>query len=81
VAETRLHGENSGEHKPRELEGMGANQRVSRVAGEEAELTGTMDTTGARRRPRNGRRTMTVLHGCTRGAIERCEGVCLGATE
>jgi hypothetical protein len=26
---TRLHGEKSGEHEQREIEGMGANQRVS----------------------------------------------------
>jgi hypothetical protein len=33
-------GEKSGERKPREIEGLGANQRVSRVLGKEAELTG-----------------------------------------
>jgi hypothetical protein len=75
VAEARLCGEKSGEREQREIEVLGANQRVSCVAGEEAELTGAMDTTGARRRPRNGRQTTTVLHGCVRSARERCEGV------
>jgi hypothetical protein len=47
--------EKFGEREPREIEGLGANQRVSRVAGEEAEFIRAMDVTGARRRPRNGR--------------------------
>jgi hypothetical protein len=45
VAEIRLSGEKSIKREPREVEGLGANQRVSRVAGEEAELTGAVDTT------------------------------------
>jgi hypothetical protein len=54
VAETGQHDEKFGEREPREIKGLGANQRVSCVTGEEAELTGAMDATGARQRPRNG---------------------------
>jgi hypothetical protein len=50
----RLHGENTGEHRPGETEGLGANQRVSRIAGEEAELTEATDAADAQRRPQNG---------------------------
>jgi hypothetical protein len=39
---------------------------VSCVGGKEAELTGAMDATGARRRPWNERQRTTVLHGCVR---------------
>jgi hypothetical protein len=76
AAETQLRGEKSGERESREIEGLGANQRVSRVAGEEVELTGEMDTIRARR-PWNGQRRMAVLHGCARGA----RGSAGGATE
>jgi hypothetical protein len=55
AAEARLRDEKSGEREYREIEGLGANQRVSCVAGDEAELIGAMDVTGARRRSRNGR--------------------------
>jgi hypothetical protein len=79
VAESRLRGEESGEHEQREIEGLGANQRVPCVAGEEAELTRAMDTTRARRRPWNGRQTTMVLHGCALSAREGCEGVYCGA--
>jgi hypothetical protein len=58
--------------------GWGANQRVSRVAGEEAELTEAIDTTEVRRRPQNGRRTTMELHVCTHSARES-EGVRLRA--
>jgi hypothetical protein len=75
VAETRLRDEKSGEHEPREIEGLRANQRVSRVVGEEAELTGAMDATEVQWQPRNRRWRTAVLHGCARGARERCEGV------
>jgi hypothetical protein len=64
VAGLRLHGENAGEQGPGEIEGFGANHRVSHVASEEVELTEAMDATDARRRPRNGRRTTTELRGC-----------------
>jgi hypothetical protein len=77
VAETRLHGEKSGE-RTKGNRGAGENQRVSRVAGEEAKITRAMDATGTRRRPRNGRRTTAVLHSCALGARERCEGVGCG---
>jgi hypothetical protein len=49
-----LHGENAGEHGPGKIEGLGANQRVSRAAGGEAELTEATDAADARRWPRNG---------------------------
>jgi hypothetical protein len=52
--EARLRDEKSGEHEQRELKGLGANQRVSCVAGEEAKITGAMYTTRARRRSQNG---------------------------
>jgi hypothetical protein len=39
VAGLRLHGEDAVEHGPGEPEGLGANRRISHVAGEEAELT------------------------------------------
>jgi hypothetical protein len=38
AAELQLHGEKVGERGPGETEGLGANQRVSRVVGEEAKL-------------------------------------------
>jgi hypothetical protein len=59
----RLYGENDGEREPGETEGLGANQRMSRIAGEEAELTEATDVADARRRPRNGRRIRAELHG------------------
>jgi hypothetical protein len=39
----------------------GANRAVSWVAGDKAELTEAMNTAGARRRPQNGRETMTIV--------------------
>jgi hypothetical protein len=56
VAERLRRGGKAGEHGPREIEG--ANRGVSRVAGDEARLTGTADTTRARRRPQNKHGTM-----------------------
>jgi hypothetical protein len=44
---------------------------VSRVDGDEAELTETTDATETRRRPQNEQRTTVELHGCARGARER----------
>jgi hypothetical protein len=79
VAEARLHDEKSGEREQREIEGSGANQRMSCVAGEAAKLTEAMDATRARRRPRNGRQTTAVLHVCTHSVREGCEGVSWGA--
>jgi hypothetical protein len=78
VAELLRYGEKADEHGPREIEGKGANRGVSWVAGEEAELTGATDATGARRRPPNGRQTMMELHRFARRARERCKGVCWG---
>jgi hypothetical protein len=49
---------------------------VSRVAGEEAELTEATDVTEAQRWPQNGQQTMAELHGRARGTRERSEGVC-----
>jgi hypothetical protein len=50
MAGLRLHGENAGEHRPGKTEGLGAIQRVSRAAGEDAELTEATDATDARQR-------------------------------
>jgi hypothetical protein len=81
VAELRLHGEGAGERGPSEPEGLGANQRVSRFASDETELTEARDAADARRRPWN----TTELHehacrererGCsTEGTTERGERV------
>jgi hypothetical protein len=54
---------------------------VSRVAGEEAELIEATDAAQARRRPQNGRRTTTKLHGCACSAREVQGGSAEGATE
>jgi hypothetical protein len=64
-----LHGENAGEHGPGETEGLGANQRVSRVAGEEAKLTEATDATDARRRGTERWWITAELHGRVRKAI------------
>jgi hypothetical protein len=50
----RLHGKHSGERGLGNLEGLGANRGVSRVADGEAELTGATDATGTQRWARNG---------------------------
>jgi hypothetical protein len=63
AAGLRLHGENAGERGWGETEGMGANQRVSRITGEEAELTEATNAADARRRPWNGRWTPMELRG------------------
>jgi hypothetical protein len=68
VVELRLHGEKVGDREPREIEGLGANQRVSRVPGEDAKLTKVTDMAEARRW------TTAELHGCARSARES-EGV------
>jgi hypothetical protein len=70
MAKLRLHGEEAGERGPGETEGLGANQRVSRIVGEEAELNGATDVTEARQQRWNGRWTTTKLHGRVRGARE-----------
>jgi hypothetical protein len=55
---------------------------VSRVAGEEAELTGATNATGARQQLQNGQLTVVVLHGCACGARERgARGSTGGATK
>jgi hypothetical protein len=46
-----------GEHGPREIEGEGANRGVSRVAGDDAKLTGATNTARARRQPQNKHET------------------------
>jgi hypothetical protein len=48
VVELRLHREKADERGPGEIEGLGANQRVSHIAGEEAELTEATDAADAR---------------------------------
>jgi hypothetical protein len=50
AAELRLHREKTGERGLGKIEGLGANQRVSRVAGKETELTKATDAIEARRR-------------------------------
>jgi hypothetical protein len=47
----RLHGENAGDCGPSELEGLGANRKMSHVAGEEAELTEAAGAIETQRRP------------------------------
>jgi hypothetical protein len=54
AAGLRLHGENVDERGLGETERLGANQRVSRVAVEETELTEATHAADARRRPWNG---------------------------
>jgi hypothetical protein len=71
VAELRLYGEKACERRSGETEGLGANQRVSHIAGEDAELTEATGTPDAQRRPRNRRRITTELHGRVRKARER----------
>jgi hypothetical protein len=67
----RLHGENVGERGPGELERLGANRRVPRVAGEGAKLTEATDVTDAQRWPRNGGDPSAKFHGSARRARER----------
>jgi hypothetical protein len=59
VAERLRRGGKAGEHGLREIEGEGANRGVSRVAGDEARLTGIADTMRARWRPQNKHGTTT----------------------
>jgi hypothetical protein len=66
-----LYREKVGERRPGEIEWQGANQRVSRVAGEEAQLTEGTDVVEAQWQPWNERRTTAKLHGCVRSARER----------
>jgi hypothetical protein len=63
VAELRLQGEEAGERGPSEPEMLGANQKVSHVAGEGAELTEATGATETQRQPQNGRRTTTSFTG------------------
>jgi hypothetical protein len=66
----RLHGEDAGEHGPGELERLGANQEVSRVACEGAKLTEATDTTDTRRQSRNGGDPSAEFHGCAQSERE-----------
>jgi hypothetical protein len=66
-----LHGENAGERGPGEIERLGANRKVSRIAGEGAELTEATDVTYTRRRPRNGGGPSAGFHRHVRRARER----------
>jgi hypothetical protein len=66
VVGLRLPGENAAVGGQGITEGLGANQRVSRVAGEETELTEATDAVDARRRPQNERWTTTELRGRAR---------------
>jgi hypothetical protein len=67
----RLHGENAGELGPGEIERLEANQKVSRVVGEGAELTEAMDAADARRWPQNGDRPSAGFHGRVRRVRQR----------
>jgi hypothetical protein len=69
-----LHGENASNRGPGELERLGANREVSRVASEGAELTEATDAADARRRPRNGDEPSVEFHGRGRRARERERG-------
>jgi hypothetical protein len=74
AAEVQLHEEKAGERGLGETEGLGANQRVSHVAGEEAKLTEATDMADARRWPRNGRRIKVELHRRAQSERERERG-------
>jgi hypothetical protein len=56
AVDARLRDEKSSDREQREIEWLGANQRVSCVIGKEAVLTRATDEIGARRQPWNGRR-------------------------
>jgi hypothetical protein len=66
-----LHGENAGERGPCELERVGANREVSRIADEGAKLTKATNATDARRRPRNDDDPSAEFHGHACRARER----------
>jgi hypothetical protein len=66
----RLHGGNAGERGPGETERLRANQKVARVADEEAELTEATNAVDARRRPRNGGGSRRSSTGAVRRARE-----------
>jgi hypothetical protein len=59
----RLHGGNDGERGLGKTKRLGANQKVSRVVGEGAELTKATDVADARQRPHNGGESLVELHG------------------
>jgi hypothetical protein len=59
----QLPSEEAGDRGPGEPEGLGANQEVSHVAGEGAELTEAMGAIETQQQPQNGRRTMTNFVG------------------
>jgi hypothetical protein len=69
---------NAGESGPGETKSLGANRKVSRVAGEGAELTKATDRADARRWPRKNGGSSAELHGRARRARES-EGVQLRA--
>jgi hypothetical protein len=75
AAELRLHGEKADERGPGKTEGLGANQRVSRVAGEEAEFSEATDVTEAQRRSTMGVRMVQErgVRVSAEGATERGE--------
>ena len=62
MKELRLQGAEAGELGPGKTEGLGAKQRVSHVASEEAELIEATNAAEARRRPQNGWRITMELH-------------------
>jgi hypothetical protein len=58
----RLHGKNTGERGPGELERLRANRMVSRGASEGAKLIETTNMTDVGRRPRNGGEPSAEFH-------------------
>ena len=57
AVELRLQGEEAGENRPGEPEGLEANRKLSHVAGEEVELTKAMGVEETQGRLQNGRQT------------------------
>jgi hypothetical protein len=57
VVGLRLHGKDSGERGPHELEVLGTNRGVFRAADEEVELTEAVGAEETRRRPQNEQRS------------------------
>jgi hypothetical protein len=81
AAKLRLPSEEVGERGPGEPEGLGANQEVSHVAGEGAELTEATGAIETQQQPQNGRWTTTSFTGARteRGRGQGCSTE--GATE
>jgi hypothetical protein len=79
AVELRLQGEEAGEHRPGELEGLEANWKLSHVAGEEVELTKAMGVEETQGRLQNGRQTTTSFTARMQSERERGRGCLAGA--